>query len=505
MPKAIFTDCTLVERLWQPLSRLPDERLVVSSKCWPTDELECTIPAGAEVTASANLLEQKLRKIAAREGTLHEKYSLYQEQYIKLSTRSQHWVRMTARILNILYDVTGAPKEPHTNYGSERQALVHLRNGRSEIERLKIAYNLLPAWLKLSPNYTLLFIRCVVVRIQVLWTNTLAFEGTGPPHSKRGMETFIDNFTKIDNHIHKIGVALKKYFKDVRKNFVECWDIPADIFNPGYSDTETILPPDIPTEDIDAAIDHMEKVVMQLNSVVPILYAVHKELGESLSETWRFESGFHSNFKWNDPSVRLEASKGKKSARSSEGVLDPDKGMLYEKNVGGESVFVKMKRCADSGTGESGRLWRSAESEISVMATVDHICVKVAEEGDKFMDNYGWVCENEGGSSSTEKRNVVLQKHVLDIWGACIAADAGVVERLYHVHKIGKRDLSGDFGLPREDWFTGLMSDGSTEKFNIMDIIVRPSYFSSLLFDGNLRNFTNSVDIYFPQLVSNTE
>lgn len=130
---------------------------------------------------------------------------------------------------------------------------------------------------------------------------------------------------------------------------------------------ETFLAPEVSTKGIDEKIYTLAEVVWQLNAAILILYAVHKDLGESLRETLAYESGIGSDFKWKAPT--------KQKKRNVE------RDMLYEKDSLRESIFKKMKICAQDGAGDGDQLFNSAMSEVAVMAKLDHVCTAMARTG----------------------------------------------------------------------------------------------------------------------------
>lgn len=48
---------------------------------------------------------------------------------------------------------------------------------------------------------------------------------------------------------------------------------------------KSFLPPEVSPKDIDENIDTLTDLVLQLNAAVPILCAVHKNLGQSVRKT----------------------------------------------------------------------------------------------------------------------------------------------------------------------------------------------------------------------------
>lgn len=403
----------------------------------------------------------------------------YKKSYMP-AARSQHKRRITARIVNLAWSISVGSDEPYSNCSDDgvKYACQHLV---AELSLFKAVAGSLPRWLRLSSPFTFLFIRLCAIDCHVIWQNVINHEGFGIQNTPDMVDSFREDKFNIRDVVEKVKNRVQTQLLSIRLGFVHNGDISIDLYDPAAVDAGQLADSEVYSDDISEELDRVAGLVVALNEVVPLICVVDQQFSETLSALWRSEGGSSTNWKWRKPEKK-----------------DLGPAVFYE-NGNPMDIFRHMMLSIESSKTKMKEAKADAETELSALAVISHMCAEIAKMKHKTLSVYGYMPDEE--DTELDIRNVPLQNMVHGVWKSAVRANVRVHEALSSKFGVGTKDLRSALGVLNETYWTGLaVKKRDSPRYSIQKDVVSTFFFMSLICTDQFSSVREAATEYAAQM-----
>ena len=479
-----------------------EERVVKEKVMWPrlsrlfrecTDDffrgigISCLDLDPTKKGATEKLLQRVINYLRGIVGnTVSEEMDkkAYEKAYMP-SARSQHKRRIAARIVSLAWFISVGDHRPSSKCSERyvRNACEHLV---AELAMFQAVVPNLPRWLRLSTPFTFLFIRLCAIDCHVKWQNIISHEGLGTCNPPELVDSYrADNFN-IFHLVRDVKKRVRAQLRIIRLQFLHNGDISIDAYDPAAVEARQLGDASICLDDIDHEVDRVGDLVLAMNEVVPLVCVVDQPFSERLASLWRSEGGSSNKWRWKGPD--------KKELRPF---------VLYE-HGDAMDVFHHMMRSIQCCEAKHSEAKADAETELSSLAVVSHMCREIAQSKPKELSVYGY--KREKGKNSVDIRNVPLQNMVYGVWKSAVHANGRVHEALSSYFGVGKEDLRSAIGFLDTTYWTGPeVQKRDSPRFNIEKDVISTFFFMSLIFEDQQSSVREASAIYSNRMARSSE